>query len=65
MDRSAQVLAVKKANCSELCDNFAEELDVLKNHNRPFKTLQNVGRSSKKISMFYEQYFLYFFEIEN
>ena len=26
---------LKKANSSELCDNFAEELDVLKDHNRP------------------------------
>ena len=56
---------LKRANSSKLCDNFAEELDVLKDHTRPFKKLQNVGRSSKKVSMFYEQYFLYFFKIEN
>ena len=27
---------LKKANSSELSDDFAEELDVLKDHNRPF-----------------------------
>ena len=55
----------KTANSSQLCDDFAEELDVIKEHNRPLKKLQNVGRSSKKVSMLYEQYFLYFFKIEN
>ena len=55
----------KKANSSELCDNYAEELVVLKDHNRPFKKLQNAGRSSKKVLKLYEQYFLYFFKIEN
>ena len=40
---------LKKANSLELCDNYAEEQDVLKDHNRPFKKLQNVGRSTKKI----------------
>ena len=56
---------MKKANSSELCDDFEEELDGHKDHNRPFKKLQNVGRSSKKVSTFYELYFLYFFTIEN
>ena len=56
---------LKKANSLELCDNIAEELNVLKEHNIPFQKLQNVGRSSKKVSTFYELYFLYFFTIEN
>ena len=56
---------LKKANSLELWDDFAEELDVLKDHNRAFKNLQNVGRPSKKVSMFYKQYFIYFFKIEN
>ena len=53
---------LKKANSSDFWDDFTEELDVLK---RPFKKLQNVGRSSKKDSMFNEQYFLYLFKVEN
>ena len=56
---------VKSANSSQLCADFAEELDVVKEHSRPLKKFQNVRRSSKKVSMFYEQYFLYFFKIEN
>ena len=40
-------------------------LDVIKEHTRAFKKLQNVGRSTKKISILYEQYFLYFFKLEN
>ena len=40
-------------------------LDVLKVHERPFKKLQNVWRLTKKVSMLYEQYFLYFLRIEN
>ena len=55
---------LKKANSSELLDDFAEEIDVLKDHNRPFQIFQNVGRSSKKVSMLYEQYFSYFLNIE-
>ena len=45
---------LKKANSSDLCDDFAEELDVLKDHNRPIIKHQNAGRSSKKVSMLYE-----------
>ena len=45
--------------------HFVQGLDVLKVHERPFKKLQNVWRSTQKVSMLYEQYFLYFLRIEN
>ena len=44
---------------------FVQGLDVIKVHERPFKKLQNVWRSTQKVSMLYEQYFLYFLRIEN
>ena len=56
---------LKTANSSQLCDEFVQGLDVLKEHSRAFQKLQNVVRLSKKVLKLYEQYFLYFFKIEN
>ena len=60
-----QSFLMKLANFSKLLDKFVQGLDVLKVHERPFKKLQSVWRSTKKVSMLYEQYFLYFFKFEN
>ena len=60
-----QSFLMKLANFSKLLDKFVQGLDVLKVHERPFKKLQSVWRSTKKVSILYEQYFIYFLRIKN